>query len=117
MICPSCGKMASTWLRNSFSLQGVTLAQSFKGQLRCQQCGILLRNKKYSKQMWYVLVVMVIVMALNILFSSHLRQVFGMGAVAIYWIVLVIMTLLLFVYGAWKFSVLEIVNEDKSKGM
>jgi uncharacterized membrane protein YphA (DoxX/SURF4 family) len=63
--------------------------------------------------MWYVLVVMVIVMALIILFSNHLRQVFGMGAVAIYWIVLVIMTLFLFVYGAWKFSVLEIVKEDK----
>lgn len=115
MICPSCGKMASTWMRNSFSLQGVSFVQSLKGQLRCQQCGTLLRNKKYSKQMWYLLVAMVVVMALIILFSNHLRQVFGMGAVAIYWIVLVIMVFSLFVYGMWKFSVLEIVKEDKEK--
>ncbi|MCX6122693.1 MAG: hypothetical protein NTX44_13870 [Ignavibacteriales bacterium] len=54
-------------------------------------------------------------MALIILFSNHLRQVFGMGAVAIYWIVLVIMVFSLFVYGMWKFSVLEIVKEDKEK--
>ena len=115
MICPSCGKLASTWMRTALTLQGVKIVQSFKGQLRCQQCGILLRNKKYSKQMWYVLVVTVIVMALNILFSSHLRQVIGMGAVVIYWIILFIVILFLFVYAMWKYSVLEIVKAVEEK--
>jgi hypothetical protein len=115
MICPSCGSLASTWMRNSFSLQDVTFVQSLKGQLRCQQCGALLRNKKYSKQMWYFLIAMVVVMTLIIMFSDHLRRVFGMGAVAIYWIALVLMVFSLFVYGMWKFAVLEIVKEEKEK--
>jgi hypothetical protein len=115
MKCPSCNQPASTFIRNSFSLQGVTLFQSLKGQLKCQNCGVLLRNAKFGKQLWYGLGAFVVMMVLMILFSGPLRGALGMGAVAIYWIVLILMAIFVFVYCQWKYAVLEIVGEDKLK--
>jgi hypothetical protein len=115
MICPSCNQPATTFLRNSFSLQGVTLLQSFNGLLKCQHCGALLRNDKFNKQIWYFLVIIVIFIALVALFSNRILSAFGSGAVAIYWIVLVIMIAFVFIYGMYKYGVLEKVDEDKLK--
>lgn len=42
MNCPSCQKPPS-FTRTSFTLQGVTFAQSMKGYSRCEHCGQLLR--------------------------------------------------------------------------
>jgi len=42
MNCPSCQKPPS-FFRISFTLQGVTFAQSMKGYSRCEHCGQLLR--------------------------------------------------------------------------
>lgn len=42
MSCPSCNKSAS-FLRVSFTLQGVSFSKSVKGYSRCEQCGKLLR--------------------------------------------------------------------------
>jgi len=117
MKCPSCNQLASTWHRNSFSLQGVTLAQSFKGQLRCQHCGVLLRNLKYGKQIWISFIAMIAFLSLIVVFSDRLYKSFGMGAVAIYWVVLVIMACITFVYGLWKYAVLQKVDEDKPKAV
>jgi hypothetical protein len=113
MICPSCNQLASTWLRNATSLQGATLKQSFKGQLRCQHCGVLLRVVKYSKLIWLALLVFVVTLSLVILFSDSLYRLFGLWAVGIYWVVLIGMAVFTFVYGLWKYSVLENVNEEQ----
>jgi hypothetical protein len=56
---------------------------------------------------------MVIMVALIGLFSKHLMMAFGIGAVAIYWIVLVIAVIWVFVYGTWKYGVLEKVNAEE----
>ena len=115
MICPSCNQMASSWYRNSFSLQGVTLVQSFKGQLRCQHCGVLLRNIKFGKQIWYCMAATVVFVVLLVLFSYRLYRSIGIGAVAIYWITLVIILSITFIYGMWKYAVLQKVDESESK--
>jgi hypothetical protein len=107
--------MASSWLRNSFSLQGVTLAQSFKGQLRCQHCGVLLRNVRYGNQLWFSLAAMVVSMGLIVLFSDRFYRSFGIRAVAIYWVVLIIMVCFVFIYAMWKYAVLQKVDEDAPK--
>lgn len=115
MKCPSCNQLASSWLRNASSLQGVTLAQAFKGQLRCQHCGVLLRPVKYGRQLWFALVAFVVSLALIILFSDRLYRSFGIGAVGIYWVVLVVMVCFVFVYAMWKYTVLEKVSEEQPK--
>jgi hypothetical protein len=115
MICPSCNQLASSWLRNSLSLQGVTLVQSFNGQLRCQHCGVLLRNVKYGKQLWFSLAAMVVSMGLIILLSDRFIRSFGIGTVAIYWVVLIIMVIIVCIYGMWKYGVLQKVDEDAPK--
>jgi len=113
MICPSCHQTASTWVRNSFSLQGVTLAQSFKGELRCQNCGVRLRNTKYSKHFWYSLTTMAVFVFLIALFSDRLYLSFGILGLALYWAALVILSTLIFVYAVWKYAILEVVAEDE----
>jgi hypothetical protein len=115
MKCPSCNQLASTWQRNAFSMQGVTLMQSFKGLLRCQHCGVLLRPVKYSRQLWLALMVFVVTLSLVILFSDRLYRLFGLGAVGIYWVLLIGMACFTFVYGLWKYAVLQRVDEDKPK--
>ncbi|RPI02274.1 MAG: hypothetical protein EHM64_14285 [Ignavibacteriae bacterium] len=113
MKCPSCNQLASTLIRNSFSLQGVTFYQSVKGQLKCQNCGVLLRNAKFGKQVWLGLAAFVVMMVLMMLFSDPLRKSLGMGAVLIYWIVLLLMAVFVFAYGQWKYAMLEIVDKIK----
>ena len=115
MICPSCNQLASSWLRNSLSLQGVTLVQSFKGQLRCQHCGVLLRNVKYGKQLWFSLAAMAVSTGLIVLFSDRFYRSFGIRTVAIYWVVLIIMVIIVCIYGMWKYAVLQKVDEDAPK--
>jgi hypothetical protein len=39
----------------------------------------------------------------------------GIAAVAIYWITLVIMLSITFIYGMWKYAVLQKVDEPDSK--
>lgn len=114
MICPSCNQSASTWVRNSFSLQGVTLGQSFKGELKCQHCGALLRNVKYSKHFWFALSAMALFLFLVAVFSDRLYLSFGFIGAALYCVALVILSTLVFMYTIWKFAVLEIVPEREA---
>ncbi len=115
MKCPLCNQLASTWIRNSFTLQGVTFVQVLKGQLKCQHCGVLLRSARFGKQVWFGLATFAVMMTLMVLFSDALRSAYGMGAVALYWIVLVVMASLLFAYGTWKYAVLEVVKDEKTE--
>ena len=43
MKCPSCNITASSFLRTTFSLQGVSFSKAIQGYLKCQHCGTLLR--------------------------------------------------------------------------
>jgi hypothetical protein len=115
MKCPSCNQAATSFLRSSFSLQGVSFVQSLQGKLKCQHCGVLLRTVKYDKQIWYFLIACVMMLALIILFSKRLMIALGIGAVAIYWIVFTIMVVLVFVYGTWKYGVLEKVYTEEPR--
>ncbi|MGD0037946.1 MAG: hypothetical protein ABSC53_11720 [Bacteroidota bacterium] len=89
--------------------------QSIKGQLKCQYCGVLLRPVKYGRQLWFVFFAFVVFMALIMLFSDRFYRAFGLVAVGIYWVILVVMVCFVFVYAMWKYTVLEKVDDEAPK--
>jgi hypothetical protein len=107
MKCPLCNQPASSFLRNAFTLQGVTLKQSLKGQLRCRNCKMLLRISKYNKQMWYLFVGMVWLIVFIMILARQLFLTFGIGGVVTYWLIICSVFVLVFMYGTWKYAVLE----------
>jgi len=54
-------------------------------------------------------------MALIMLFSDRFYRAFGLVAVGIYWVILVVMVCFVFVYAMWKYTVLEKVDDEAPK--
>jgi hypothetical protein len=115
MKCPSCNQSASSFLRNAFTLQGVTLMQSLKGQLRCKNCKALLHISKFNRQMWYLFGGMVFIVVLIMILARQLFLSFGTGGVATYWLIICSVFVLVFMYGTWKYAVLEKIEGDNMK--
>ena len=55
MTCPVCGKKATTFIRFLFSLEGVNISQSLKGNIKCYECKTLLHIKNYEKRLWVII--------------------------------------------------------------
>lgn len=111
MKCPSCHQPASSMLRTSFSLQNVSLIQSFEGYLRCQHCNTLLRNVRFNSVLRGSMVLFISALLLVMAFSDRIFRSFGVAGLAVYWIIIVISASYTFVYYSWKYSVL--VNAEK----
>ena len=109
MICPSCNQRASSFFRNAFTLQGVTVMQSVKGFLRCRNCGTLLYVSQYKKQLWYLFAGMVCSIILLYVLAKQLN--YAVEIIISYWIVICILFILVFMYGMWKYSVLKKADE------
>lgn len=111
MICPACHQPASSMLRTSFSLQDVSIVRSFEGYLRCQHCGVLLRNIRFQSVFRNSLILFLAAFLLIIAFSDSVYRSSGINGLALYWIIIVGVTSFLFVYFSWRYSVLEKVPE------
>lgn len=112
MICPSCNQIASTFLRNAFSLQGVSIVQSTKGYFKCQHCGTLLRITSFGTQFWYFFIGTTIVLAVFAALYKRLIVTVGMGATAAIWIMIVLGLMSIFTFGMWKYAQIEKVGTD-----
>ncbi len=111
MNCPSCNQSASSFLRNTFSRQGVSITQSAKGYLKCQHCGTLLRITGFGKQFWYFFTGTFTVLAAFALLYRRLMEAAGTGATAAIWIVIVLAVMLAVTFGLWKNAKVEKVDE------
>ncbi len=111
MICPSCRQPASSMLRTSFSLQNVSIIQSFEGYLRCQHCGILLKNVRFNSVLRNSTILFITALLLVMAFSDRIFRSFGSAGLAVYWVIIVVSASSTFVYFSWKYSVL--VNAEK----
>lgn len=112
MTCPSCNQPATTFWRNAFSLQGVSIPQALKGNFKCQHCGTLLSITSFGKLFWYFFCGAVIVLALFVLLHRRLIVVVGTGATAWIWIVIVLAIVSVLVFGMWKYAQIQKVNTD-----
>ncbi len=77
MTCPSCGQSASNFHRFVFTIQGVTIRQSIKGFLRCQNCQTLLRLAAYNRFVWLQIVLAVTAVALYTAFGQQIVALVG----------------------------------------
>jgi hypothetical protein len=112
MNCPSCNQIATSFLRNAFSLQGVSILQSTKGYFKCQHCGTLLRITSFGKQFWYFFIGTTIVLAIFTLLYKRLILIVGMGATAAIWVIIVLVLMSIFTFGIWKYAQIEKVDTD-----
>lgn len=112
MNCPSCNQIATSFLRNAFSLQGVTILQSTKGYFKCQHCGTLLRITSFGTQFWYFFVGTTTALAIFLLLYKRLILTVGMGATAAIWIMIVLVLMSIFTFGMWRYAQIEKVQTD-----
>ncbi len=113
MICPICHQPASTFLRYSFSRQGVSIAQSMQGYLKCQHCSQLLRIR-YGKMLWIMLVPAFLVLMAFAMSTRSLFLLIGSGLTSLVWMLLVIAVLSVVVFGLWKNA--EAIAESSADG-
>lgn len=114
MQCPACNQEASSFLRSAISLEGASYAESFKGYLRCQHCGTLLRTSRFRKEVGYVVLALAIAFfTFWFVFLKGLIANIGIKATLVTWIVFVLLWVLFFILGLWKYRVLEKVEEEK----
>lgn len=111
MNCPSCNQVASTFLRYSFSLRGVSISKGMLGYFKCQHCGTLLRVGKFSKPLWYLFVGTIVVLAVFALLYKRLLLLAGSGVTAAIWIFIILALMSVFTYGLWKFALVEKVDK------
>jgi len=108
MQCPSCDQPANTFFRFVFTREGVTISEGLKGYLRCQHCGTLLRIARFRKQVWYFVAALAI--AFFIFFGIVLKPLIaevGVRATMWWWIGFVLVWVSFFVFGLWKYRVVE----------
>jgi hypothetical protein len=115
MNCPSCNHPATSFLRNAFSLQGVSFSRSVKGYFKCQHCGSLLRITSYGKPFWYFFSGAIVVLILFALLYRRLIFTIGMSITASIWILIVLVITFIFTFGIWKYGRVEKVDEDPGK--
>ena len=108
MICPSCNKKPSTFLRRAFTLEGATVAQSLKGQFTCRHCGALLRIKSYGKYFWHFYISMIIGLLLLFYISRYIHINIG-----IVWVGFLIVLVMVFIFAVYKNAILEQVPTNK----
>ncbi len=113
MNCPSCNQTASSFLRNAFSLQGVTISKSIQGYFKCQNCGTLLRVVSVGRQSWFFYMSAVIVLGLFLFFSRHLLLAVGVGSGATDLIRLLAVSLII-IFWMWKYGKVEVEKVEKS---
>jgi hypothetical protein len=111
MKCPSCNQKATSFWRNAFSLQGVSVTKSAHGYLKCQHCGTLLRVTGYGNRFWFFYIPAIAVLTLFILLYRSLFAILGVDA-GLVWVVLLFLIFAAFTFGIWTRPQLEIANED-----
>jgi hypothetical protein len=107
MICPECGKRASSFRRYTFSKQGVSISQNTRGYLTCQHCGILLRVVRFGKQMWIYFFASVGILAVFTIFFKKLIALIGVGLFSVLWVCLAAAIMFIYTVGLWKYGILE----------
>jgi hypothetical protein len=110
MNCPSCNQIATSFLRNAFSLQGVSILQATKGYFKCQNCGTLLRITGFGRQFWYFFGGTTIVLIVFAFLYKRLILAVGAGATAAIWIMIVLVIMSIFAFGLWKYAQIEKVD-------
>jgi uncharacterized protein (DUF983 family) len=114
MNCPSCNEKATSFLRNAFSLQGVSMSQSIKGYLKCENCGALLHIADYGRQFWSSVIGIVAVLALFGFSYESMIAILGIGATATIWLAILLMTTLIFTLVLLRFARVEKVEHDET---
>jgi hypothetical protein len=112
MKCPSCNQSASSFFRNVFTLQGVSLIKSMQGYFKCQQCGTLLRIVSYGRQFWYFAIPTTIVLVLYAVLYRRLFSVIGTDATVVIWIILILAIMMNYSFGLWKFAQVKKVDTE-----
>ncbi len=79
MNCPLCGRAASTFLRYSFSLQGVSFRDSIEGKFTCRNCGILLQTTNPRQPIWIMTGLAVMFVAVYALLFRQIGALIGFG--------------------------------------
>jgi hypothetical protein len=110
MICPSCNKEATTFLRQAFTRQDVTYYKSMQGYLKCIECGALLKVTMFKKQLWIFIFTAIIVLLLFTLNYKTYIPKFGFDIMATIWIIIVAAYFCIFTFGIWKYSHAEKVE-------
>jgi hypothetical protein len=110
MTCPSCHQKPTTFLRNAFSLQGVTVLKNIQGYFKCQHCGTLLRIAYFGKYFWYFYIPTIILLTLLILLYRFIYNIFSINP-GIVWVALVVAILATFGVGVWKYAEVEKVDD------
>ncbi len=112
MKCPSCNQLASSPLKNIFSLQGVSFTDSIKGFLKCQQCGTLLRIVRYGNGFWFFTLTTTTLLALFVALYHYVLPMVGIGVMTAIWVIIVLLSAYIFTIGSWKSAQLEKVDTD-----
>ncbi len=111
MLCPSCHQQASSFFRNAFTLQGVSLTRSMCGLLRCQHCGALLRIAHYGRRFWYWYIPAIALLTLAV--AGHRLIVRTLNVdIGVLWLVLLMLIFATFIYGVWRHAQCEMVEEE-----
>ena len=108
MVCPSCNQLAASFLRYSFSLQGVPFSRSIQGYLKCQNCGTLLRVTRFKSQFWILVIATLALLIVFSALSGYLFSKIGAIATTAVWIILILLTTFAFTFGLWKFARVEL---------
>jgi hypothetical protein len=58
---------------------------------------------------------MVFIVVLIMILAKQLFLSFGIGGVATYWLIICSVFVLVFMYGTWKYAILEKIEGDKAK--
>ena len=110
MICPTCHQKASSFIRNAFTLQGVTFLQNLQGHFKCQYCGTLLRIVRFGKHFWHFYIPTTIILTLFIIFYRFIFKIFNVNP-GIVWIGLVIAIVTTFGFGLWRYAEVDKVDD------
>lgn len=92
-----------------FTLQGVSVRQSVKGFLKCQQCGTLLRIVNFGKYFWYFYVPVLVVFSTLALARKYIFTILRIDP-ALVWIALVAVIFVTFTFGIWRHAQVEQVE-------
>jgi hypothetical protein len=102
-------------MRSAFSLQGVSIFKSMKGHFSCQYCGTHLRVTSFNRKFWFLLLSTIAGLALFVFLYGRIITILGNRVTAIVWIILVLSTPFVLLFGIWKFRRIEEIRVDMKK--